>query len=97
MRNELCEKCGKNPWAAPVFVDTKPTERWCEDCIQTEIDAGSDIEVLGDYFKTKKQEKIMRLLDEYIIMDNIRFAKLPGGPDYTLSRIRELLVEMWGE
>ena len=94
---KLCERCGKNPWAAPVFLGLKPTEQWCDDCIQSEIDAGRPISVLGDYFEIKAQKEIIQLLDNCIEMDNRRFADLPGGSDERLARIRELLVKMWGE
>lgn len=60
---ELCERCGKNPWTAPVFLGSKPTEKWCDDCIQEKIDAGVNVAVLGDYFEIKKQKEVMTLLN----------------------------------
>ena len=91
MKSELCEKCGKNPWAAPVFVGFKPTEQWCDNCIQTEINAGSAIEVLGDYLEIKKRKEVFWLLDQVDYLTNEARIELK------ISEIRELLTEMWGE
>lgn len=55
-----------------------------------EVPQLSDIEL-----RTRKE--VMTLLDEYIAMDNRRFAGLQDTPDSHLDRIRELLIEMWGE
>ncbi len=87
----LCDKCGREPWVAPVFVGLKPTEQWCDNCIQTEINAGSAIEVLGDYLETKKRKKVLRLLDQVEYLTNEARIELK------ISEIRELLTELWGE
>ena len=87
----LCDKCGREPWVAPVFVGLKPTEQWGDNCIQTEINAGSAIEVLGDYLETKKRKKVLRLLDQVEYLTNEARIELK------ISEIRELLTELWGE
>lgn len=94
---KLCERCGKNPWVAPVFLGSKPTEQWCDDCIQAEIETKGFVNVLGNYFESKKQREVLELLDAYIAVDTRRSAGLPDIPDPELIRIRELLTEMWGE
>ena len=89
--SNLCEKCGKNPWVAPVYLGTKPTESWCDDCIQDEIDTNGSVTVIGNYFELKKQREVRQLLDDFIETGDYSY------PDSRLVKIKDMLLEMWGE